>query len=265
MLDVLLAAGAVALLATYARGYAALPVGAVEARRERVLAFAGGFAVTLVALASPFEHAADTSLAAHMTQHVLLLAVAPPLLVASRPTRVLVRGLPERWQARGHALQRRVGSWARRGGGATAIAAVIVQTAVIAIWHLPGPFDAAVHNSVLHALEHLSFLATSLVLWSVIAWSAARGRAAVSIFCVFAAGLACTALGAALALSSTQWYSAYSYASASAALADQQLGGMIMWGFGNLALVVAGAVMVGAWLFGLERRTPSRVHAGSVE
>ena len=218
--------------------------------------------MTLVALASPFEHLADTSLAAHMAQHVLLLAVAPPLLVASRPVRVLVRGLPVRWRATSHALQRRLAAWARRGATATAVAAVVLQTAVIGVWHLPGPFDAAVHNSALHALEHLSFLVTSLVLWSVIAWAAARGRAAVSIFCVFAAGLACTALGAALALSTTQWYGAYSYTSTSAALADQQLGGMIMWGFGNLALVVAGAVMVGAWLFGLERRTPSRLHAG---
>ena len=40
---------------------------------------------------------------------------------------------------------------------------------------------------------------------------------------------------------------------------------MIMWGFGNLVLVVAGAVTIGAWLFGLERRTPARLRAGHVE
>ena len=99
----------------------------------------------------------------------------------------------------------------------------------------------------------------------MIAWATAHGRAVVSFFCIFAAGLACTALGAALALSSTPWYSAYTYRSAGAALADQQLGGMIMWGFGNLVLVVAGAVTIGAWLFGLERRTPARLRAGHVE
>jgi cytochrome c oxidase assembly factor CtaG len=266
MLDLLLAALAVVVIATYGRGYATLPGAAVEARRERVLAFAGGFGVVLVALASPFEHAADASIAAHMAQHVLLLTVAAPLLVAARPTRVLVRGLPETWQPWCRGSERRLASWVRRRGFAVVAAgAVALETAVVGFWHLPGPFDAALHNSQLHSLEHVSFLVASLAVWALIASAAARGRAVVSIFCIFATGLACTALGAALALAPTQWYGAYSYSSPGAALADQQLGGMVMWGFGNLAVVVAGAVLVGTWLAGLERRTPSRRPAGRLE
>jgi cytochrome c oxidase assembly factor CtaG len=81
---------------------------------------------------------------------------------------------------------------------------------------------------------------------------------------VFTAGLACTALGALLVLASSPWYPAYAHRDMSAALADQQLAGIVMWGFANVALAVAAAVLVGTWLSGLEHVVPSRLRPRSV-
>jgi putative membrane protein len=252
--DLLLAAGTLAVVVVYARGWRRSTTAPA-----RVLAFAGGLAVVLVALASPLERSAETSLTDHMVQHVLLLVVAPPLLVAARPGRALARGVPG---ALAPALRR--GRRAARHLAGTravvvALGAVALQAAVVGGWHLPGPFDAAVHHGGLHALEHASYLASAVALWSAVAWAARRGHAAVALLCLFATALVGTALGAAMALAPAPWYGPYAHGSAGAALADQQLAGVVMWGFSNVALVVAAVALFGAWLADLERRTPSRL------
>jgi cytochrome c oxidase assembly factor CtaG len=254
VLDLLLAGGTVAVVVVYARGWSrsTTPPG-------RVLAFAGGLAVVLVAVASPLERAAETSLTDHMAQHVLLLVVAPPLLVAARPGRTLARGAPRALaavvRAGGRATRHLVGTHAV----ALPLGAVALQAALVGIWHLPGPFDAAAHDGALHALEHASYLASSLVLWSAVAWAARRGLAAAALLCLFATALVCTALGAAMTLAPAPWYSVYAHGRAGAALADQQLAGVVMWGFSNVALVVAAVALFGRWLADLERRIPSRL------
>lgn len=262
MLDLLLAAVTVGVVIVYARGLAQTPTSAPEAQRSRVLAFAAGFAVVVGALASPFEAAADTSLTMHMTQHVLLLSVAAPLLVAGHPGPALTRGLPRAARPQARRAHRVAVRTARRHGLLTVVV-VATWTVVIAVWHFPVPFDAAVHHASLHAIEHMSFLVASLALWWAVAQCVASGRLAVAVLSLFASGLVCTALGALLVLSPTPWYPAYVHAGAGAALADQQLAGMVMWGFANLALVVASAVTIGWWLAGLEARTPARLPSGA--
>lgn len=51
----------------------------------RCAAFAGGIATLFIALVSPLDALADKLFSAHMTQHLLLLLVAPPLLIYGRP------------------------------------------------------------------------------------------------------------------------------------------------------------------------------------
>src|SRR3954451_19135987 len=53
-----------------------------------------GWVVVGVALSPPFDAVADRSLPIHMLQHMLLLAVAPPLLVLGEPIRVAFALLP---------------------------------------------------------------------------------------------------------------------------------------------------------------------------
>ena len=68
-----------------------------RARRERQwqrACFYGALAVLAIALSSPLEILSEQLFWAHMTQHVLLLVVAPPLLVLARPWIRLWRALP---------------------------------------------------------------------------------------------------------------------------------------------------------------------------
>lgn len=54
----------------------------------RPLLFCTGWALLGVALVGPVEHWAHASLAGHMTQHMMLLAAAPPLLLLARPIKI---------------------------------------------------------------------------------------------------------------------------------------------------------------------------------
>lgn len=188
--------------------------------RCHVAAFAAGLGVTGVALVPPFDDAAARSLTAHMVQHVLLIAVAAPLLGG---------GLPP-------SGRRRWRSWA--------VATLAVQAIVMWAWHAPGLYEAALRHEPVHALEHLSLLGTATVFWWVLD---VRRPAGSAVAFVFAAALPGSALGAAMTLAASAWYPSYP------ALADQQLAGVVMWAFAGLAYVVMGAVVFGVWLARSER------------
>ena len=60
----------------------------------RLVAFWGGLAAVVLALASPIEPFASLFLQVHMVQHVLLMMVAPPLIWLGEPLFPMLRGLP---------------------------------------------------------------------------------------------------------------------------------------------------------------------------
>src|SRR5437879_9807270 len=60
----------------------------------RLACFLGGLAILLIAIASPLAAFDDLLLSVHMTQHILLMFAAPPLLLLGAPAMPLLRGLP---------------------------------------------------------------------------------------------------------------------------------------------------------------------------
>src|SRR5947209_4898809 len=62
--------------------------------RWRALAFWSGLGVILLAVDTPLETLARQLFWAHMTQHLLLIMVAAPLLVVASPWLQIWRGLP---------------------------------------------------------------------------------------------------------------------------------------------------------------------------
>src|SRR5947209_19501900 len=69
----------------------------VRARRWshwRTLAFLAGLGCVLMALESGVDAYDDRLLEIHMVQHMLLLMLAPPLLLAGRPLILALRALP---------------------------------------------------------------------------------------------------------------------------------------------------------------------------
>src|SRR6266481_9595944 len=63
----------------------------------RLSAFLAGIISQWIAVGSPLEAFDDVSLSMHMVQHLLLMAVAPPLILLGAPKLPLLRGLPRKF------------------------------------------------------------------------------------------------------------------------------------------------------------------------
>ena len=210
----------------------------------RVGCFAGGMLALALALLSPIDAVATALFAVHMTQHMLLVVVAAPLLVAGDP------GLATLW-ALDVPARRRITAWWR---GARALPAIwhalrlplvawTLHVATLWLWHLPTLYGAALRDERIHVAEHAAFFLTALVFWyPILERGRSRFRFGVVVLYLFAAGLQCTVLGAALTFARHPWYIGH-YATTAAwgltPLEDQQLAGLIMWIPASLAYLVA--------------------------
>ena len=139
-------------------------------RRLRSLWFYAGLAVLLIAVESPIDYWADDYFFVHMIQHLLLMFAAPSLIVAGAPWQPLLDALPGR---SGRSMTRGVlaGGWSRplRAVGGFFLrpwVAVALFNAVMVVWHLPGPYDLAENNQIVHIwLMHASFFAAGVLFW----------------------------------------------------------------------------------------------------
>ena len=194
-----------------------------------------GWLVVGVALSPPLDALADESLPWHMVQHMLLLAVAPPLLVLSEPIRVAFDLLPPRGVQQLAAALRRPPLETLLNP----VVALALFFLVVLGTHVPSVFDTAIASDPLHALEHLSYLLAGLLLWSA-AIGADPARKPLSIVgltgLLTAAMVPMLALGVLLATASGVVYGPY-------ALGEQEAAATAMWA-GDLpfiaALVLAG-------------------------
>jgi len=84
-----------AMAALYLRGFARLHRLLPERFPPwRRVAFLTGLASVFVAIASPLDAFAGWLLQVHMVQHIVLMLIAPPLLVAGAPAMPFLRALP---------------------------------------------------------------------------------------------------------------------------------------------------------------------------
>lgn len=125
---------------------------------ERTVCLAAGLAT--VGAGIGFD---DISLAVHMAGHGMIVAVGAPLLVLARPVTLLLRALP-RPRARGLATALRAG-WVRRLLWPPLAFAAFVGAQLL--FHLTPLFWDALRDEGLHVAEHLIFLGTALLLWTV--------------------------------------------------------------------------------------------------
>jgi cytochrome c oxidase assembly factor CtaG len=233
---------------------------------RRTGAFLAGLAVVAVALAPPLDGAAGRRLSAHMVQHLLLVLVAAPLLVAGRPGAVVLGALPVEARARlGRVGHRRRWRLVRR---AVTHPVVVLTVAVGGFWawHLPALYDAALHHAPLHVAEHATFLVGAGLFWSVVLDPGPRRRLGLPATCgfVFAAMLVNIWLAAGLTFSTTPLYPAYQgVAGGGPALADQQLAGVIMWLPADVVYFVTLLALLRRLLADLGRRMRRRDEAAA--
>jgi putative membrane protein len=258
---VLILAGAAWL---YARGVRRLWAKARErgVRARQVVAFYAALATIAVALMSPLEAVASSLVSGHMLQHLLLLVPAPVLLVYAAPALVLYCGLPARARTWTSALRRPSGlgrrAYAVLSGAA---AAVTIHAAAMWAWHLPGPYNAAVTNELLHATEHATFLWSALLFWTLVVRPHGRRSAAypIALLSVFTIWMLSGGLGALLTFSANPLYLVLGHHATDwglSALADQQLAGAVMWVPAGFAYLATMAVLFVRWMGSLERAAP---------
>jgi putative membrane protein len=216
--------------------------GGLRARRRQVAAFAAALVVLLLALNGPLHNLSDRYLfSAHMAQHLVLTLVFPPLLLYGTPAWV-VRPL-----LRPRALVR-FARWATRPLAAGAIFSV-----PITLWHVPQAYQAALEHHGLHIVQHLVFIATAVIMW----WPVLsplpelpRAPYVTQLLYLFALGLPMSLAGALITLAEHVLYPFYGAAPRVAGLtplADQQLGGLLMWVVGTIYLWGAASVVWFRW------------------
>ena len=214
---------------------------------KRVSALLLGLAALGLAIIGPLDHAADRSFAAHMVQHLVLIQVAAPLILMGRPVQVILAAAPRHGTRR--ALQAvavpRAGRWTLATIGHPAVILVLL-TGVVAFWHLPGPYQAAVVSEPIHWLEHASFFLAGLLFWRLFISPVPRHHklgphAAFGL--LFATCMALGLVAGAITVTPDILYPVYldDFPSVEAALRDQRIGGGVMWLSGGIyfALIFA--------------------------
>jgi cytochrome c oxidase assembly factor CtaG len=165
-----------------------------------------------------------------MVQHILLIAVAPPLLVLGKPEVAWLWALPAHWR-RGMARQGSLRSLlAILSPCARPVPAALIHMATLWIWHSPMLFDAAVASERLHWLEHVLFFGTALLFWrAVIRAHSGREAAAAALIACFITLLQSGLLSALLSFAREALYHAPDTMDwGLTTLEDQQLAGAIM-------------------------------------
>ncbi len=254
---VVLLAAAVAALC-FARGLRRWPnVGRANAT-SRAVSYYVGLVTVVLALLSPIDGLGSHHLTAHMVQH-LMLTTAVPLLLLGSPVVPILRGLPRRWAARAIALARTRGATAVWSLVRRPDVAFILYGVTLAAWHvIPGWYDAALRNDEVHYLEHASLVAGAFPFWHNIIGAAGRrplGYLA-RIPYVLSQGALQTGIGVYIALADHPLYAAYATTwpvFPLTPLEDQQLGGVVMLVYGELADILVASVLFALWWAALAR------------
>jgi cytochrome c oxidase assembly factor CtaG len=223
-----------------------------------------GWTVLALALLSPLHLLAERLLSAHMIEHELIMAIAAPLLVLSRPLGPLLWAFPDRWR-RTMALTFLAPIGTLLAWLSIPVVATLLHSAVIWAWHVPILFNAALANPWLHILQHVSFLVSAVLFWYAIL-SVPHDRLGVSALQLFMTMIAMTALGALIALSQQPLYAAYQGHAELfgwTTLDDQQLAGVIMWVPGCAIYAAAAIALLGQCVAGASKEPLSAPLAAS--
>lgn len=228
-------------------------VGGIIARWQAA-AFVAGWLAVIIALLSPLDVLSDDLSWVHMTQHMVLMVVAAPLIMLGAPGLALVWAVPGPWR-------RTVARWLDRAplGGARATStryAIVIwlfHAAILWGWHLPVLYELALVDPWVHDVEHLSFFLVACLFWKV-AIDPRRHRRfnpGLAIFYLFTTSIHAMALGVLMALSPYLWYPVYVGRAERwnlTPLEDQQLAGLIMWMPACSVYALAAAGIFAAWL-----------------
>ena len=195
----------------------------------RPLSLMLGLATLGVVWLGPLPAMADRLFVGHMLMHMLVVAVAAPLLAIG-----LAGG--------------RLDFSARLPILFSPILASVIELFVVWAWHMPTLHHAARTSTGAELLEQGSYLVAGLLVWLAAFGGVRHRRALAGIAGLLLTSMHMTLLGVLLAMSGRPLYQHTGSAlSGLSPLEDQQMGGVIMLAFGGSAYLIGGLYL----LFGL--------------
>lgn len=227
-LDPPLLAGLVLLALAYGTMRRAEPGAAV-----RDGCFAAAWLLLWVAFVSPLCALASALFSARVAHHLLLIAVAAPLLAAAVP----------------------IGAWSDRlRGPAPLFLATLAQTVAVWIWHAPAPYALALSDSAVYWAMQASLLGSAVAFWTLLRVMADEGGRAISALLATLAQMGL--LGALITFAPHPLYAPHFLTTAAwgfTPLEDQQLAGLVMWIPAGLPYLLAALRILSGWLAGSGR------------
>ncbi|NJC33933.1 putative membrane protein [Sphingomonas jejuensis] len=176
----------------------------------------------IVALVGTLVASAGLGMTGHMIGHMLAVAVAGPMLAIGLQPVLANRRLPG------------------------AIAAMLIELAIVWGWHMPAVRAATDMSLALMLVEQASFLAAGTLLWTAALRERVGGVAALLL-----TSMHMTLLGALIGLAPRRLYPMMAMHGGFGgldALADQQLGGVVMLTLGGASYLMGGLWMLGTLL-----------------
>lgn len=247
-------AGVVIVAICYLRGGVRQRGGMSAVSPWRHAGFFAGLAALLIALQSPLDVLSNRSFTLHQFQHLLLRGIGPLLLMLSIPQALLIAGMPEKLRIGVLApLLASRAAGAVFGFFAHPFVATFMLLAVPVFWHLPGYHDLSVRNATVHSVMHVTmFVSGMFFFWRVLdPRSAPQGASyGARIVMSWAAIAGNIPLGAYMTLKSAVLYPVYGENGRMldlSAMADEQLGGVVIWSPGSMVFAVLLVVVIRLW------------------
>jgi putative membrane protein len=219
---------------------------------RQAVAFSGALATIFFALNGPVDALADDRLfTAHMAQHLLLALVMPPLLLLGIPA----------WMLRPLLRHRAVMRLARFV--TYPLVAFVLYNGFLAAIHTPPVFEQMVRDQGIHIATHLLLMITGTIMW----WpllsplpELPRLPYPAQMLYVFLLLIPMAAVSAPITLASDVvylWYVEGPHPWGLTPLADQVLGGLLMWVGAGLYFMGVFSLMFFRWAQREDRDEPT--------
>lgn len=192
--------------------------------RRQKICFIAGLLTIFVALGQPISDWSDHYLlSAHMVQHLLLVLLGAPLVLTGIPAWMLEPLTRNR-------VTNTIGYWITRP-----LVAFFLANFIFVVWHLPVLYEAALRSQPVHVLEHMTMLASALLVWWPIAGPLPQWPTlplGLHIVYFVAMTIPGSIVGAFITLSPPGIYAPYNTARRIFGIdlaTDQQVAGLLMW------------------------------------
>lgn len=175
-----------------------------------------GVAVLALAFLSPLCALSAALFSARVVHHVALVAIAAPLIAAS-----LHRRAPR-----------------------SPVLPFVVHAAVLWLWHLPAAYDLALGNMAIYWAMQATLLGSAVIYWAAVLNP--RLAPGLALGATLGGYMQMALLGALLTFAPVSLYEIHAAAPLSFGLlplADQQLGGLIMWVPAGLPFLIIGGML----------------------